>query len=101
MEETLDLSFDRLLMMIYVYMRKISKPKLREVIEGTTKICCKGTIPICMYVCMYVCMYACMYVCRRCVLAALRTFKLGLTKFGNQAKPLKYSEKIIPPTNLE
>jgi hypothetical protein len=59
-------------------MRKISMPKLREVIGGTiTRIYCKGTI------------------CRRCVLAALRTVKLGLTKVGNQAKPLKYSEKNI------
>jgi hypothetical protein len=31
--------------------------------------------------------------CRRCVLAALRTVKLGLNKVRNQAKPLKYSEK--------
>jgi hypothetical protein len=25
----------------------------------------------------------------------LQTVKLGLTKFGNQAKPLKYSEKKV------
>jgi hypothetical protein len=30
--------------------------------------------------------------CRKCVLAALRTVELGLTKFGNQTKPVKYSE---------
>ena len=50
-------------------------PKLREVIRGTkTKMYCQGTV------------------CRTCVLAALRTAKLGLIKFGNQAKPLTYSE---------
>jgi hypothetical protein len=27
----------------------------------------------------------------RCVLAVLRTFRLGVTKVGNKAKPLKYS----------
>jgi len=32
-------------------------------------------------------------VCRRCVLAAVRTPKLGRTKVGNEAKSLKYSEK--------
>ena len=32
-------------------------------------------------------------VCRRCVLPALGTVILGLAKFGNQANPLKYSEK--------
>ena len=32
-------------------------------------------------------------VCPRCVLAALRTPKLGRTKVGNEAKSLKYSEK--------
>jgi len=30
---------------------------------------------------------------QRCILAALRTIKLDQTKAGNQAKPLKYSEK--------
>jgi hypothetical protein len=30
----------------------------------------------------------------RCVLAALGIVKLGLTEFGNPAKPLKYSEKM-------
>ena len=30
---------------------------------------------------------------KRSVLSALWTVKLGRTKFGNQAKPLKYSEK--------
>ena len=53
-----------------------SMPKLSEEIGGTkTKIYCQGNI------------------CRRCVLAALRTVKLGLTKFGNQVKPLNYSGK--------
>ena len=32
-------------------------------------------------------------VCRRCVLAVLRTVKVGLTKVGNRAKPLKDSEE--------
>jgi len=31
--------------------------------------------------------------CWKCVLAGLWTVKLGLTKVGNQAKSLKYSEK--------
>jgi len=40
-------------------------PKLREVIGGTkTKIYCQGTM------------------CQRCILAALWTIKLGLTKVG-------------------
>jgi len=30
-------------------------------------------------------------VCRRCILAALWAMNVGLTKVGNQAKPLKYS----------
>jgi len=33
------------------------------------------------------------YVCRKCVLAALRTVKFGLTKFGNQAKPQTFLKK--------
>ena len=43
------------------------------------------------------------YICRRCVLAALRTVRLGLTKIGNQPIPLKYSEKkkIVFRTNLK
>jgi hypothetical protein len=61
--------------------------QIREVMGGgaKTKIYCKVTIG------------------RRCVLAALLTVKLGLTKFGNQANPLKYSEekKILFLTNLE
>ena len=58
-------------------------PKLWEVIRVTkTRIYCQGTE------------------CRRCVLAALRPVKVGLTKIGNQAKPLKYSEKKNR-TNLE
>ena len=32
-------------------------------------------------------------VCRRCVLAALLTVKLGLTKVEMKQKPMKYSEK--------
>ena len=44
-------------------------------------------------------------VCRRCVLAALRTVRLGLTEVGNRAKPLKYSGKkkviLVFRTNLE
>jgi hypothetical protein len=47
----------------------------RKVIGTKTKIYCQGTIQ------------------ERRVLAALQTIKLGLTKVGNQAKPLKYSEK--------
>jgi len=59
-------------------------PKLREVIGGTkTKICYQGTVYL------------------RCVHTALQTIKLGLIKVGNQAKPLKYSEKVIFCTNLE
>ena len=51
-------------------------PKLREVIGGTkVRIYCQGIL------------------CRRWVLAALRAVKLGLTKVGNQAIPLKYAEK--------
>ena len=52
---------------------------------GKTKTYCQGTI------------------CRRCVLAALRTVRLGLIKFGNQAKPLTYSEegkKVVFRTSL-
>ena len=57
---------------------KNSMLKLCEWIGGTkTKIYCQGTI------------------CRRRVLAVLRTIKVGLTKVGNQAKPLKYSEKKL------
>jgi len=49
-----------------------------------TKIYCQGTL------------------CQRCVLEALRTVKLGLTKVGNQAKSLKYSEKkVVFRTNLQ
>jgi hypothetical protein len=60
-------------------------PELREVIRGTkTKI------------------YFQAIVCRRCVLAALRTFRLGLSEVGNQANPLTFPEnKIVFPTNLE
>ena len=61
--------------------------KLQEVMAGgdsITKIYCQGTV------------------CLRCVLAVLHTVKLGLTKVGNQAKPLKYSEnKVVFRTNLE
>ena len=53
-------------------------PKLREVIRGTkTKIYRLGTV------------------CLRCVLGALWTVKLGFFEFGNQAKPLKCSEKEV------
>jgi len=53
-------------------------PKLHEVMGRTKiKICCQGSVS------------------GRCVLAALGTVKLGLTEFGNQAKPLKYSEKKL------
>jgi hypothetical protein len=59
-------------------------PKLHEGIGGTkTKIYCQGTV------------------FQRCILAVLWTIKLGLTKVGNQAKPLKYSEKVLFCTNLE
>ena len=58
------------------WVRENSMSKRREVIEGTKiKIYFKGIK------------------CRRCVFAALRTVKLGLTKYGNQTKSLKYSEK--------
>jgi hypothetical protein len=36
-----------------------------------------------------------------CFLAALCTIKLALTNNGNQAKPLKHSEKVVFHTNLE
>ena len=56
-------------------MWKNSVPKLREVIgETKTKIYCPRTV------------------CRRCVLAALKTVKWGLTKVENQEKPLRDSE---------
>ena len=60
-------------------------PKLREVIGWTkTKICCPGTL------------------CRIFVLAVPQTIKLGLTKVGNQAKPLKYlKKKFVFRTKLE
>ena len=55
-------------------MLKNSSPRLREVIGGTeTNIYCQATTR------------------RACVLAVTRTIKVGLTKFGNQAKPPKYS----------
>jgi hypothetical protein len=40
-------------------------------------------------------------VCRKCLLAALRTVKLGLSEIENQANPLTFSEKIVFRTNLE
>ena len=40
-------------------------------------------------------------ICWRCVLAAHWIVKLGLIKFGDQAKPLNYSEKVVFPTNLQ
>jgi hypothetical protein len=41
-------------------------------------------------------------ICRRCVLAALRTVNVGLTKAGNQTKSLTYPPpKIVFHTNLE
>jgi len=57
---------------------KNSMPKLHEMMGGggdQTKIYCQGTI------------------CPRCVLSALCIGKFFLTKVGNQAKPLKYSQK--------
>jgi hypothetical protein len=51
-------------------------PKLREVTVGTkTKI------------------YCCAAICQTCILAVLWTIKVGLTKIGNQAIRLKYSEE--------
>ena len=51
-------------------------PKLHEVIQGTkTKIYCQATV------------------CPTCVLTVPQTIKMGLTKVGNQAKSLKYSEE--------
>ena len=58
-------------------MRKNSMAKLHEVIRGDQN---KDLL-------------SSNYIYRRCVLAALRTIKLGLTMVGNQAKPLKYSKK--------
>jgi hypothetical protein len=41
-------------------------------------------------------------VCRRCVLAVLRTVRLGLYEVGNQANPLTFREKkIVFHNNLE
>ena len=55
---------------------KYSTTKLPEVIGRTkTKIYCPATI------------------CRTCVLAVPVAIKVGLTKFGNRAKPVTYSEK--------
>jgi len=60
--------------------RKNPIPKLHEVIEGTkTKISCQGTV-------------------------SQETVKLGVTKVGNEAKPLKYSgrgKKKVFRTSLE
>jgi hypothetical protein len=57
-------------------LQKNSIPTLYEVIRGTkTKICSQGTV------------------CWRFILAVLWAVRLGLTKVGNQVKPLKYSEK--------
>jgi len=51
-------------------------PKLCEVIVGTKlKIACRATV------------------CWTFVLAVLWTIRVGLTKVGNQAIPLKYSEE--------
>jgi len=53
-------------------------PKLRDLTGGTTtKIYCPATA------------------CRTCVLSLPRTIKVGLTEVGNQAKPLKFTEKKI------
>ena len=70
----------------YKRVQKNSLPKLREEIGGTKTIMhCHGTK------------------CRICVLAALRTVELGLTKVGNEANPLQYSFlfKVLFRTNLE
>jgi len=53
-----------------------SIPKLRSVIGGAkTRIYFQANV------------------CRTCVLAVPRIIRMGLSKFGRQAKPLKYSEK--------
>jgi len=53
-------------------------PKLRMVIGGAkTQIYCQATI------------------CQTCVLAMAWTITVGLTKVGNQEKPLHYSESCI------
>jgi hypothetical protein len=59
--------------------------KLFQVIGGTKpKLYCEATV------------------CQTCILAVPRTFKVGLPRVGNQAKPLKVSEKkVIFCTNLE
>ena len=41
------------------------------------------------------------YICSSRVLAVAVAINLGLTKVGNQAKPLKYSEKAVFLNNLE
>jgi ABC-type transporter MlaC component len=60
-------------------------PKLHEVIGRTkTKIYCQATT------------------CQTCILAVPRTIRVDLTKVGNQATPLNYSEKeTVFCTNLE
>jgi len=75
---------------------KLLAQTLRSDRGDQNKIYCQGTI------------------CQRCVLAALQTVKLGLTKVGNQAKPRKYSLKklyfipiqsrcsnVWPPTSIQ
>jgi len=65
-------------------MRKTSIPNLREVIGGTkTKIYCQANL------------------CRTRVLAVPRTIKVGLTKVGNQAKPLNYLKIKVYLTSLK
>jgi len=62
--------------------QKNSIPKLWEEVGGTeTNIYCRATI------------------CQTCILAVSQTIKVGLTKVGNQAKPLRYSE-VAFHTNL-
>ena len=59
-------------------------PNLCEEVEGfKSKIYCQATI------------------CQTCVLAVLWIIKVGLAKVGNQAKPLKYSEKTQFVTNCD
>jgi len=56
--------------------QKNSMPKLCEVTGGTkTKIYCQATT------------------CQTCILVVPRSIKVGVTKFGNQAKPLNHCEK--------
>jgi hypothetical protein len=74
----------KIVSILYILIHGVQKnymPELREVIGvTTTKIYCQETV------------------CWSCVLAVLRTIRVGLTKVRNKAKLLKYSEEkyLVP-----